>query len=139
MERPVSEHRFLNPPTLLPGQGFSHVAVPGAGQLVIIAGQTAHQPDGSVRGTTVPEQADAALANLVEALAAAGAQPSDLVELQIYVTDVAAYRDGLPEIGDSWRRHLGKHYPAVSLLGIVELFDPDAKIEIIARAVVAAR
>ena len=134
----MSDHRFLNPPDLLPGQGFSHVALPAFGQLVVLAGQTAHQPDGSVRGTTMGEQADAALQNLVVALAAADAQPTDLIELQIFVTDVAAYRDALPEIGDAWRRHLGKHYPAVSLFGIVELFDPAAMIEIVARAVVAA-
>jgi enamine deaminase RidA (YjgF/YER057c/UK114 family) len=138
VERPVSEHRFLNPPELLPGQGFSHVAVPASGQLVFIAGQTAHQRDGSVRGGTMAEQADAALANLVAAVAAAGAQPSDLVELQIYVTDVAAYRDALGDIGEAWRRHLGRHYPAVSLFGIAELFDPAAMIEIVARAVIPA-
>jgi enamine deaminase RidA (YjgF/YER057c/UK114 family) len=136
VERPVSDHRFLNPSALLPGQGFSHVALPADGQLVCIAGQTAHQPDGSVRGTTMGEQAEAALANLATALQAAGAKPTDVVEMQIYVTDVAAYRAELPAIGAAWQRHLGKHYPAVSLFGIAELFDPASLIEIVARAVV---
>jgi enamine deaminase RidA (YjgF/YER057c/UK114 family) len=132
----MSDHLFVNPPGLLPGQGFSHLAIPAPGQLVFIAGQTAHQPDGSVRGTTMAEQADAALANLVTALAAADALPEHLVDLQIFVTDVAAYRAAMDEIGPAWRRHLGKHYPAVSLFGISELFDPQAQIEIVARAVV---
>ena len=132
----MNEHRFVNPPQLLPGQGFSHVALPAQGQLVFIAGQTAHQPDGSVRGATMAEQTDAALANLVTALDAAGALPEHVVELQIFVTDAAAYRAALGAIGASWRRHLGKHYPSVSLFGISELFDPQAQIEIVARAVV---
>jgi enamine deaminase RidA (YjgF/YER057c/UK114 family) len=134
----MSAHLFVNPAGLLPGQGFSHVAIPAPGQLVFIAGQTAHQPDGSVRGTTMAEQADAALANLVTALAAADALPEHLVDLQIFVTDVAAYRAAMDEIGPAWRRHLGKHYPAVSLFGISELFDAQAQIEIVARAVIPA-
>lgn len=129
-------HEFLNPDALLPGSGFSHVAVPAPGRTVYVAGQTAHQPDGSVRGTTMAEQAEAALANLVTALDAAGARPCDLVAVQLFVTDVAAYRDQLRDIGAAWQSHLGKHYPTVSLFGIAELFDPSALIEIVATAVV---
>ncbi len=132
----MSAHEFLNPPDLLPGSGFSHVALTAPGRLVEIAGQTAHQPDGSVKGTSMAEQADAALANLVTALGAAGAQPTDLVAMQIYVTSVQAYRDDLDDIGRAWRKHLGKHYPTVSLFGIAELFDPAARIEVVARAVI---
>ena len=137
MDRPVSDvHEFINPPQLLPGHGFSHVGVVAAGRTVEIAGQTAHQPDGSVEGSTMAEQAAAALANLATALRAASAQPEHLVAMQIYVTDVAAYRGALREIGAAWQRHLGKNFPTLSLFGVVELFDPDAMIEIVARAVV---
>ena len=132
----TARHTFLNPPELLPGQGFSHVAVPAAGQTIYLAGQTAHQPDGSVRGATMSEQADAALRNLVTALAAAGARPEHLVAMQLFVSDVAAYRAELDAIGRAWRTHLGKHYPTVSLFGVTELFDPQARIEILATAVV---
>ena len=134
----MSAHAFLNPPELLPGQGFSHVAVPAAGQTIYVAGQTAHQPDGTVRGTTMAQQADAALANLSTALRAAGAAPEHLVAMQIFVTDVAAYRAELHDIGRSWQAHLGKHYPTVSLFGVAELFDPAARIEILSTAVIPA-
>lgn len=132
----MSEHRFLNPSGLLPGQGFSHVAVPTSGQTVYLAGQTAHQADGSVLGSTMAAQADAALANLAVALEAAGARPEHLVAVQIYVTDVAEYRAGLDEIGRSWRAYLGKHYPTVSLFGVAALFDAEARIEILSTAVI---
>ena len=132
----MSDHLFKNPAELLPGQGFSHIAVPATGRTVYIAGQTAHQRDGSLKGETLAEQSDAALANLATALRAAGAEPTHIVAMQLYVTDVEAYRNALDEIGQAWRRHLGKHYPTVSLLGVKELFDPDARIEIIATAVI---
>lgn len=133
----MTPHRFVNPDGLLPASGFSHVALAAPGQVVEIAGQTAHLADGSVSGTTMAQQADAALANLATALRAAGAQPTDLVAMQIYVTDVAAYRQAMDDIGVAWRKHLGKHYPTVSLFAVLELFDPAARIEIVARAVIA--
>lgn len=132
----MPEHTFRNPAELLPGQGFSHIGIPAPGRTVYIAGQTAHQRDGSLKGATLAEQAEAALANLAAAVRAAGAEPAHLVAMQLYVTDVPAYRESLDEIGQAWRRHLGKHYPTVSLLGVNELFDPDAQIEIIATAVI---
>jgi enamine deaminase RidA (YjgF/YER057c/UK114 family) len=132
----TSAHRFVNPEGLMPASGFSHVAVPAPGRTVYIAGQTAHGVDGTVRGTTMAEQAAAALRNMATAVAAAGAQPQDLVSVQIYVTDVAAYRDGLAQIGAAWQEHLGKHYPAISLFGVAALFDPDAMIEIVGTAVI---
>lgn len=136
MTWPTSPHRFINPPDLLPGRGFAHVALPAAGRVVHVAGQTAHAADGTLRGTTMSAQTDAALGNLVVALAAAEALPVHLVAMQLYVTDVAAYRAELGAIGHAWRAHLGTHYPAVSLLGVAELFDPAALIEIVASAVV---
>ena len=132
----MSAHQFVNPPGLLPAVGFSHVGIVAQGTVVEIAGQTAHQADGALKGATMAEQAEAALANLATALRAAGAQPEHLVAMQIYVTDVAAYRDQLAQIGPAWQQHLGKNYPTVSLFGISELFDPEAMIEIVARAVI---
>lgn len=136
MTTPSSPHRFLNPAGLLPARGFSHVAVPAAGQVVHLAGQTAHTPDGALRGSDVVAQTDAALANVVTALAAAGAAPGHVVAMQLFVTDVPAWRAALPDLGQVWRRHLGSHYPALSLLGVSALFDPDALVEITAVAVI---
>lgn len=129
-------HRLINPEELLPPKGFSHVTVPLPGRLVFIAGQTAHDADGNIDDGSMAGQAAAALRNLATAVAAAGARPDQLVSLQIFVTDVAAYRDGLGPIGEAWREHLGAHYPAVSLFGVTELFDPGASIEIVATAVI---
>lgn len=129
-------HRFLNPDGLLPARGFSHVAVPADGQVVFLAGQTAHRPDGSVDGDTLAAQFDVALSNLVVALASVGARPDHLVSMQLFVTDVAAYRASTAEVGAAWRRHLGKHFPAVSLFGVTELADERALVEVLATAVV---
>jgi enamine deaminase RidA (YjgF/YER057c/UK114 family) len=54
----------------------------------------------------------------------------------IFVTDAAEYRASLKGIGVAWRRHLGDHYPAVSLFEVSSLLDPEAKVELVGTAVV---
>ena len=53
------------------------------------------------------------------------ASPSDIVSMQIFVTDVAAYKASLRELGAVWQRHFGRHYPATGLFGVTRLFDDD--------------
>ena len=59
--------------------------------------------------------------------------------MQIFVTDAAAYRDALKEIGGAYRRHFGRHYPAMGLFEVAGLFDPEAKVELMCVAVVLSQ
>jgi enamine deaminase RidA (YjgF/YER057c/UK114 family) len=126
-------HRIVNAPGLAEPVGFAHAVV--AGRTVYLGGQTAQGPDGAIVGDTLVAQFDVAAGNVVTALAAAGGSPQDLVSLVIYTTDMAAYRSSLRELGPVWRKHFGRHYPAVALLGVTTLFDDDAKVELIGTAV----
>jgi enamine deaminase RidA (YjgF/YER057c/UK114 family) len=85
----------------------------------------------------VAEQFDIAAANVVLALEAAGAHAHDLVSMQIFVTDIAEYQRLSKEIGAAYRRHFGRHYPAMALLQVSRLFDPGAKVELMCIAVTA--
>jgi enamine deaminase RidA (YjgF/YER057c/UK114 family) len=125
----MSPHRIVNPPELGKPSGFSH-AIVSTGTTVHLAGQIG-------AGATIAEQFDTAAGNLIVALGAAGGKVEDLVSLQIFVTDVQAYKDALPEIGQAWRRNFGRHYPAMGLFGITELFEPDALVELMGVAVLA--
>ncbi|MGH2872503.1 MAG: RidA family protein [Solirubrobacteraceae bacterium] len=125
--------KLINSGELAPAVGFSHAA--RAGSTVYLAGQAAQGADGAIAGETVAEQFDVAAGNLVAALRAAGGSPDDLVSLQVFVTDVAAYRESLPALGRVWRRHFGRRYPAMGLFGVTELFDPAAKVELMGVAV----
>jgi enamine deaminase RidA (YjgF/YER057c/UK114 family) len=113
--------RIVNPPELPPPRGFSHAVL--AGTTVYLAGQIGE-------GHTLAEQFDAAAANLIVAIRAAGGEPQDLVSLQLFVTDVSEYRASQRELGEVWRKHFGRHYPAMGLFGVTELADPAAKIEL---------
>jgi enamine deaminase RidA (YjgF/YER057c/UK114 family) len=126
----VSPHQIVNPPELGEPSGFSH-AVVSEGRTVHLAGQIGE-------GDTLVEQFDNALTSLLLALKAAGGAPEDLVSLQVFVTDVAGYKDSLPAIGRVWRRHFGRHYPAMGLFGIRELFEPWAQVELMGVAVLSS-
>ena len=132
----TTPHEILNPPELADPIGFSHAVVAAPGRTVHIAGQTAHDTDGVVVPGGIAQQFDKAAANLVIALGAAGAEPEHLVSMQIYVTDVAGYRAALKELAPIYKKHLGSHYPAISLFEVKGLFDPAALVELVATAVV---
>ena len=128
-------HHIVNPDGLLPAVGFSHAVVAAPGRLVQLGGQTGHHADGSLPDGVVA-QFEQAVRNLAVALDAAGAAPAHLTALSIYVTDMPGYRAALGDLGVAYRRHLGRHYPAIALLGVASLFDPDALVELVATAVV---
>jgi enamine deaminase RidA (YjgF/YER057c/UK114 family) len=131
VERPVSgEHRIVNPPELGEPSGYAHAVVAAPGRTVYLGGQTG-------TGDTVAAQFDTAAASLVTAVRAAGGQPDDLVSLVVYTTDLDEYQAAMEELGEVWRHHFGRRYPAMALVGVSALIDPDARIELMGVAVVA--
>jgi enamine deaminase RidA (YjgF/YER057c/UK114 family) len=137
MDGPLTgPHEPINPDSLAPPVGFSHAVGAAPGRVVFVGGQTAHRADGSIRGETISEQFEAAVTNLANVLVAADARPEHLVSVQIFVTDAEAYRASLGPIGETWRRHFGKHYPAMALFEVKGLFDPAATVELTAVAII---
>ena len=137
MDRAVTTpHEILNPETLPKPIGFSHAVVAASGRTVYLGGQAGLDRDGNLVSDDIVDQFDQAAANVVHALTAAGAAPDQLVAMQIYVTDVTEYRLRLDELAKAYQNHFAKHYPAIALLGVNELFDPRAKVELVCTAVV---
>ncbi|MEU0393608.1 RidA family protein [Streptomyces sp. NPDC006208] len=119
-----------NPAELSPPTGFSHAVTASGSRLVFLAGQTALDTAGKVVGAALPEQFEAALTNLLTALAAAGGTPHDLARVTIYATDVADYRAHVSELGRIWRRLAGRDYPAMAVIGVVRLWDDQCLVEV---------
>ena len=126
----------VNPPSLPRPSGFSHAVVTTGGRLVFLAGQIAHGADGAIVGDTVVAQFEQALANVLEALRAAGGAPGHLASLTIYAVDLDDYRAHGRELGLVWRRLAGQDYPAMAGVGVSQLWHPDALVEIQGYAVI---
>jgi enamine deaminase RidA (YjgF/YER057c/UK114 family) len=119
----------INPDSLAKPSGFSH-AVVGRGTSVFLAGQTAMDASGAIVSGGLVAQFEQALANLLTALAEAGGTPDRLASLTIYIVDMDDYRAHTREIGEVWKRLVGRDYPAVAGIGVSRLWDPDALVEI---------
>jgi enamine deaminase RidA (YjgF/YER057c/UK114 family) len=130
------EHEIVTAPGLAPPVGYAHAVIAAPGRTVYLGGQTAQEADGIIRSRTIVEQFGVAADNMLAALRAAGGEPQHLVSLLVYATDVVAYRAATGALADAWRTRFGRHYPAIALIGVAELFDPAARIELVGVAVV---
>lgn len=124
---------MVNPPQFVKPVGYAHLSkVSGpAGTMLLLGGVTGMDEQGVITHPgDIVAQMDRALANIKAAVAHAGGQVEHIARMRIFTTDMAAYRAHLPELGQVWKRHFGRHYPAMALFGLKELFDPNALIEI---------
>lgn len=118
-------------------RGFSHAVVATGTRSVRIAGQIGREP----AQAHIPAEADAstqwriALSNLVTVLKASGGQPQHLVALRAYVTDIAEFNAAGAAVGAAWGATLGRHFPAMTLVQVSALIDPNAKVEIEGEAI----
>jgi enamine deaminase RidA (YjgF/YER057c/UK114 family) len=124
VDRPL----IVNPPELPKPVGYAHAVV--ARGAIYLGGQIGE-------GETVVEQFDSAAGRLVTALRAAGGEPDQLVSLVVYTTEIEEYRTSTSELGEVWRRHFGRRYPAMALVGVASLLEPAAKVELMGVAVVS--
>jgi enamine deaminase RidA (YjgF/YER057c/UK114 family) len=126
---------ILQPPGWARPKGFSHgVAVKG-GTTVYIAGQIGSDEKGVIREKTFSKQFKTALQNILTVLAEAGGRPEHLVRLTWYVLDLKEYSAALKDIGAAYRELIGKHYPAMAVVQVTGLVEPEARLEIEATAV----
>jgi enamine deaminase RidA (YjgF/YER057c/UK114 family) len=120
---------YVNPPSLARPRGFSHATV-ATGRTVFLAGQTALDPDGRIVGRSVVDQFEVALSNLLTSLRAAGGEPGHLASMTIYVVDMEDYQRHSREIGDVWKRLVGRNYPALAGIEVSRLWDTAALVEV---------
>jgi enamine deaminase RidA (YjgF/YER057c/UK114 family) len=112
--------------------------VKAAGQSIFIAGQVGWDANEVIAPGGFVAQAEQALKNIVAVLAEAGAKPTHLARLTWFVVDKHEYLDQLPELGKAYKRVIGNHFPAMSVVEVKGLIEPGAKLEIEATAIVAS-
>ena len=127
--------QFLHPKSWAPTKGFSN-GVAAEGRQVFVAGQIGWNARQEIVDDDLVAQVEQALRNVVDVLAEAGARPEHLVRLTWYITDKRDYLARASEVGQAYRRVIGRHFPAMTLVQVVALVEDRAKVEIEAMAVV---
>jgi enamine deaminase RidA (YjgF/YER057c/UK114 family) len=122
---------IVNPPSLARPSGYSHgIRVePGRG-LLALAGQVAWDRNSRIVSDDFAEQFEQALANLLVVVEAAGGAPQSVVKLTLFVTNKDEYTASVKNVGERYRRLMGTHYPAMTLVEVKALLEAGAKIEI---------
>jgi enamine deaminase RidA (YjgF/YER057c/UK114 family) len=127
--------QFLHPKHWARARGFSN-GIAAEGRQVFVAGQVGWNAEQQFTSDDFAAQVEQALANIVAVLGEAGARPEHIVRLTWYVTDKQEYTARLRDVGEAYRRVLGRHFPTMTLVQVVALVEDRAKVEIEATAVV---
>ena len=130
---------FLNPPTIAPPRGYTHVVeVTGPGRMIYIAGQLGYDVSGKV-----PEpgdfraQATQVFENLKAALDSVGARFEHMVKFNTFLTDIRAQIPIYREVRDRYVSTAAP--PASTTVEIPRLAREGALIEVEAIAVLPPR
>lgn len=114
-------------------KGYSNGMV-ARGRTLYVAGQVGWNAAGEFESDDLVAQLGQALDNVLAVVRAAGGAPEHVVRMTVYVTDLDAYRDNLRAVGRVWRERMGKHFPAMALVGVTGLVERRARVEIEATA-----
>jgi len=122
---------YVNPSSLADPRGYSNgVAYRTSGSVVFLSGQIGWDSTGRLVSDRFDEQFDRALANLIAVVNDAGGIPESIGKLTIYVVDCAEYAAARQQIGVHYRRRMGRHFPAMTLVEVRGLLEAGAKVEI---------
>ncbi len=128
---------IINPESLGAPRGWNHgMLAPAGGRVLFVAGQVASDDSGRVPKTGFVAQWAQTLENVLAVVRAAGGRPEDIGRLTVYVTDRQAYLRSLKRLGEVHRRLMGRHYPAMALVGVRALVEPNASVEMEATAII---
>ena len=129
---------ILLPEGWAPPVGYANGIAVTAGRIVFIAGQVGWDAQQRFHSAAIAPQFDQALQNVLAVLAAAGGEGHHICRMTAYCCDKPAYLAARRELGAIWRRHMGTHYPAMSMIFVSDLLDSPGKIELEATAVLPA-
>ena len=128
---------LIDPKGLEAPVGYAHVAKITGGMMVHVAGQAPFDEQGRVVGKgDFVAQFTQVIGNLRTAIEAVGGRPNQFAVLTIYITNLEAYWNNKQPLGAAYRKVFGKYFPAITLVEVKRLYNPDCMIEISGVAVI---
>jgi len=127
--------QVLLPEGWAPPIGYANGIAVDAGRIVFIAGQIGWDAEQKFHSDDIAPQFEQALENVLAVLAQAGGEARHICRITAYCCDKPAYLAARRELGATWRRLMGTHYPAMSMIFVSDLLDSPGKIELEVTAV----
>ncbi len=130
-------HKVVSPEGWAPARGYANGILAGQGQL-FVGGQIGWNAGQRFERHDFVGQAEQALRNVLAVVEQAGGRACDITRLTWYVTDKKEYLACQRELGEAYRRVMGRHFPAMTMVVVAGLIEDAALVEIEATAVIAA-
>jgi enamine deaminase RidA (YjgF/YER057c/UK114 family) len=128
---------ILQPPGWARPKGYSN-GIAATGRQIFVGGQVGWDEQCEWKVFDLVGQTRQALLNVVAVLAAGGAKPEHIVRMTWYLRDKRAYVAAGREIGAVYREVIGRHFPAMTAVQVVDFIEDAALVEIEVTAVVPA-
>ena len=116
--------------------GYANGILAQKGRMLALAGQVGWNAQQVFESDDLVPQFEQALKNILDILNAAGGKPEHIIRITAFCIDRPRYLATRKELGAIWRRLMGNHYPAMSMIFVADLLDHPAKIELEATAVI---
>lgn len=129
-------HQTILPEGWEPPIGYANAILAQKGRMLALAGQVGWNAQQVFESEDIVPQFEQALRNILDILAAAGGRPEHIIRITAFCIDRPRYLEARKELGAIWRRLMGRHYPAMSMIFVADLLDHPAKIELEATAVI---
>jgi len=128
-------HKKINPKGWKPARGYAN-AILSEGLTLNIAGQIGWNENQEFVSKDFLGQMEQTLKNISVIVNEAGGKITDLTRLTWYVTDKAEYVSNQKKVGEVYRKILGNHFPAMTMVVVSALVEDEALIEIEATAII---
>ncbi|WP_069300963.1 RidA family protein [Neptunicoccus sediminis] len=128
----------IQPDGWAPAKGYAN-GVLGADGTLYIGGQIGWTAEQKFETNDFIGQMEQALRNIVDVIEAAGGKTSDITRLTWFILDKTEYLARQSEVGAVYRKVLGRHFPAMSMLVVAGLIEDEALLEIEATAYLGPR
>ena len=125
----------LHPAGWTPPSGYAN-GMMADGVMIFIGGQIGWTGEQRFESDDFVAQIEQALRNILAILAEAGARPDHIVRLTWFILDRREYLARLEEVGEAYRRVMGRHFPSMTMVQVSALIEERAKVEIEATAVI---
>ena len=127
-------HQEIHPEDWAPAKGYANGVLTDDG-LLFVGGQIGWNREHVFESRDFVAQMEQALRNALDVVEEAGGAATDIVRLTWYVTDKREYLARQKEVGEAYRRVLGRHFPAMAMVVVAGLIEDDAQVEVEATAV----
>lgn len=129
----MTPHRIIHPQGWAPAKGYANGVLTPDGRLHI-GGQIGWTKDQIFETHDFIGQSEQALRNIRDVVETAGGTPDHIVRLTWFITDKRDYLANQAAMGAAYRRVMGRHFPAMSMLVVAGLIEDAALVEIEATA-----